>query len=232
MKQSGRLFYGLLLVVLSVQLIISLALPLSVNAQSYHLSLREPRPLVGTTIQLPVLSEESAIESDPETAPETNPGPPEPPESFPEDPLETAPGQEEASNETEGSQESSSSEEISSNEDSLEDSETSSSDASDETSVENDSSMPDDETKTVLPVNQITPGSLMIKPTNILEPINIGSTVKRLVSKYYDAATLSLRSGVLIVHYLFIPAGEAFAPYFSNHLIGYFENLLNVVIQA
>lgn len=232
MKQSGRVFYNLLLVVVSVQLIISLALPISANAQSYRLSLREPRPLIGTTSQVPNVSQESAIESNPEAAPETNPGPPEPPVSFPEDPIVEAPDQEEVGEEIESSQESSASQESSSSEGTVEESDTASSDVLDETSTESDSLVPEDKSKTVLPVNQIAPGSLMIKPTNLLEPINIGSTVKRWVANYYDAATLSLRSGILIAHYLFMPAGEVLAPYVSNFLVSYFEGLLKSVIEA
>lgn len=223
MKQSGRGFYCLLLVVLMVQLVNSLAVPISANAQSYRLSQWNHRPLIGTTTQVPDLSEDTV----PESEPETNPGPPEPPESFPEDPVEPAPGEDE----TEGSQESSSSAESSSSEDETE-APNESSTMPDETSTESDSIGAEDETKTALPVNQIAPGSLMIKPANVLEPINIGLTVKRLVSKHYDVAIVSMRSGILIAHYLLIPAGESFVPYFSSYLIAYFESLLKVIIQA
>lgn len=91
-------------------------------------------------------------------------------------------------------------------------------------------SVENDETNTVkTPVQQIIPGSLMIKPTNILEPVNIATTVRRIASYYGDLLNKHLRVFIPFAQKMIFPYGEAVIEPVNEQLIYYLENILTII---
>lgn len=223
MKLTTRMMPSLLSISLIMQLFNGLATIPSAEAKSSHVLM----PQYNRSAHTLIAQLESTDEA--ESGNESQPGPPEPPETFPELPEESLPEPEETSDE--GPESSQPSESSSQDETSQESSESSPS-SSQPISSTNQPPVQQDETQSGTNFTQIAPGSLMIKPSNVLEPINIASTVKRLTSSYYDVALFTIKSGVLFAQQLMFPSDALVSLKVSNHLIGYFETLLNLIIQA
>ena len=161
--------------------------------------------------------------------------PPEPPKDFEsnesEQSSESSIDQSDSSIIGESSSTESSSTESSSTESSSETNSTSDT-SNDETSNPGttEGSVENDETNTVkTPVQQIIPGSLMIKPTNILEPVNIATTVRRIASYYGDLLNKHLRVFIPFAQKMIFPYGEAVIEPVNEQLINYLENILTII---
>lgn len=156
--------------------------------------------------------------------------PPEPPKDFessePEQSSESSIDQSDSSIIGESSSTESSSTESSSETNSTSDT------SNDETSNPGttEGSVENDETNTVkTPVQQIIPGSLMIKPTNILEPVNIATTVRRIASYYGDLLNKHLRVFIPFAQKMIFPYGEEVIEPVNEQLIYYLENILSII---
>lgn len=230
MKQTARIISSLLLMSLIIQLFSGIFGVTPVEARSLRLFNQNYNSSFSNSAHN--LSSSQALPDEEETDSEsgTQPGPPEPPESFPELPEESIPGSEEP---LDGGLESTQPVESSSQEQASQPSnESSSSSGNTPSSASNQPPVQQDETVSDKTLMQIAPGSLMIKPANSLEPINIASTVKHLASDYYDLILVSIKSGIILTQQLMFPSGALVSQKIASHLIGYFESLLNLIVQA
>ena len=154
--------------------------------------------------------------------------PPEPPKDF-EPPTEASSEitseviEESSSDETSSSESSNDTSESSTDESSVE---SSTSEADSESlsssSSSNDLSSGYDET----PKQTILPGSLMIKPMNMLEPVNVPTTVRRLISFYGNISRKLFRTMVPFGQQLFFPYEGEIINLFNLTLVEYFESIL------
>lgn len=225
MKPAARRMSSLLSLSLIMQLfsgVVDITSAEAVSSQAFNQ--QYGRPAQYLTVQL-----ESTDEM--ESGNESQPGPPEPPESFPELPEESVSRPEETSGE---SPESSQPVESSSQDEASQESSESSSSSSGSKPITSTNQPPvqQDETQSGNNLTQIAPGSLMIKPANVLEPINIASTVKRLTTSYYEVALITIKSGVLFAQQLMFPPGTIVSLKVSKQLTSYFESLLNLIVQT
>lgn len=156
--------------------------------------------------------------------------PPEPPKDF-EPPVESSsdtPSEspvESSTDETNPSESSIESSESSSDETSQESETSQSSSESSNNSTSQEESTPDETT----PVQNILPGSLMIKPMNMLEPVNVPTTVRKIINHYGDMTSKLFRILVPFGQLLVFPYEGEIISMFNLTLIDFFENILGTI---
>lgn len=174
-----------------------------------------------------LISNEESTDRD-ETTESSSDLPPEPPKDF-EPPIESSSEiaseiPEESSNDETSSSESSNDTSESSTDGSSVESSTSETDTESlsSSSSSNDLSSGNDET----PKQTVLPGSLMIKPMNMLEPVNVPTTVRRIISYYGNISSKLFRTMVPFGQQLFFPYEGEIINLFNLALVEYFENIL------
>lgn len=157
--------------------------------------------------------------------------PPEPPKDF-EPPTESSSETaseiiEESSNDETSSSESSNDTSESNTDGSSVESSTSEADteSSSSSSSRTDVVSNDDET----PIQTVLPGSLMIKPMNMLEPVNVPTTVRRIISYYGNVGKKLFRTMVPFGQQLFFPYEGEIINVFNLAFVEYFENVLGSI---
>ena len=176
---------------------------------------------------MPVISAQSETNSgqltgsdNPESSESSSDLPPEPPKDF-EPPVTSS------SDSTSNLPEESSTDETSSSESSVESGESSSDDSqSSDSSQSSSQTETRDTTADETPIKNILPGSLMIKPMNMLEPVNVPTTVRRIVNYYGNITRKFVRTMVPYGQLLVFPYEGEIVSTFNLALVGYFENLL------
>lgn len=158
--------------------------------------------------------------------------PPEPPKDFdpPVDSSSDIPSnssEESSVDETNTSESSIESSESSSDETSNESgsSESSSQSPSESSKQEESKGTPSDET----PVQNILPGSLMIKPMNMLEPVNVPTTVRRIINYYGNVTKKLFRVMVPFGQLLIFPYEGEVVSDVNLMLVEYFEEILKTI---
>ena len=79
------------------------------------------------------------------------------------------------------------------------------------------------------PVQSVLPGSLMIKPMNMLEPVNVPTTVRRIISYYGNIGKKLFRTMVPFGQQLFFPYEGEIINVFNLAFVEYFENVLGSI---
>ena len=187
----------------------------SINAQT---------PAYSSQLNTP---ENAASDESPESSSDI---PPEPPKDF-EPPVESSsdtPSEspvESSTDETNPSESSIESSESSSDETSQESETSQSSSESSNNSTSQEESTPDETT----PVQNILPGSLMIKPMNMLEPVNVPTTVRKIINHYGDVTSKLFRILVPFGQLLVFPYEGEIISMFNLTLIDFFENILGTI---
>lgn len=158
--------------------------------------------------------------------------PPEPPKDFdpPVDSSAVTPSdspEETSADETNSSESLIESSESSSDETSNEsESSESSSESTSQTSSQEESK---DSTPDETPVQNILPGSLMIKPMNMLEPVNVPTTVRRIINYYGNVTKKLFRVMVPLGQLLIFPYEGQVVSDFNLTLVDYFEDILKTI---
>lgn len=171
------------------------------------------------------------IESD-ETSDSSSDVPPAPPKDF-DPPVDSS------SDTPANSSEQSSADETDSSQSTIESSESSPDETSNESeaiessseSISQSSSQAQENTSAAdeTPFQNILPGSLMIKPVNMLEPVNVPTTVRRIINYYGNVTKKIFRVIVPFWQLLVFPYEGEIISNFNLRLVEYFEDILGTI---